>query len=1029
MKHFLSIFFIGLLTLFINSNAQAQQAGSLSGQVLDSLGASVVGASVTAIDASGKEKSVVTNRQGEYSITGLAPGKYTVRTSAPTFQAYENTEVEITAGKRAELTIALVAETIEETVDVGDPNQVTTDPDTNASATVLKDKDLDALPDDPDELEAALQALAGPSSGPNGGQFYIDGFTGGRLPPKESIREIRINQNPFSAEYERLGFGRIEILTKPGSDKWRGQAFFNFNDESLNSRNPFSLNRAASQTRFFGGNVSGPVQKGKSSFFLDISNRDIRNAALVNATILDPTFNVVPFQQEFTIPTSRFSISPRFDYQINPNNTLVMRYSFTRANSENQGINGFNLPSRAFETSNTDHEFRLTETMIVNPKTINETRFQYSWTKREQLGDNSIPTVQVAAAFTGGGAQIGQNFTNDRRWELSNYTTTSMGKNNAHSIKFGVRLRGVSIEDRSESGFGGTYIFNGIRFCLDANGAPCRNADGTLVDQPITLVNGTQVLRPLNSIEQYRERVLGNTDPRFNPNQFSISTGDPLADVSQIDLGAFVTDDWRVRPDLTLSFGLRYENQTNIGDGLNFAPRFSFAWSPGAGGARQPKTVFRGGLGLFYDRFGENYSLQAERFDGTRQLQFIVPENSAVLSQPTFTADGRVLNPITAAQLTAFAPQLGTIRRVSDDLQAPYTMQLALGVERQLPYRTTLSAFFIASRNVHVLRFRNVNAPVCGLTTDCPQGVAQLQALRPNPSLGNIYQYESSGFLNARQLIVNFNSRLNPNFSLFGNYRLGWARGDAEGGGFFGGGGVGFPANSYDLSGEYGRSTLGVRHNLFIGGNFTLPWKVRMSPFIIASSGVPFNITRGIDLNGDSVLTERPTFAELANACQVRGLTNSFCDINGQDPDATIPRNYGVGPGSFNVNLNVSRTFGFGGSSRPTANNAQQGGGQTGGQQRTGGGVGGLGGGGRRGGGNRGGGQRNAGVSDSPYNLTLGIQFSNLLNRNNRGIPVGNINSSRFGESLGTGGAFGFFGGGGSSSGNRRVELQARFSW
>jgi hypothetical protein len=1052
MKHLLSIFLIGLLTLFSSSGALAQQAGSLTGQVVDTLGAVVVGASVTAVDAGGKEKTVVTNRQGEYSLTGLAPGKYTVRTTAPTFQSYENTEVEITAGERQELVIALVAAGIEETVDVGNDGQVSTDQDNNAGATVLKDKDLDALPDDPEELEAALQALAGPSSGPNGGQFYIDGFTGGRIPPKESIREIRINQNPFSAEYERLGFGRIEILTKPGSDKWRGSAFFNFNDESLNSRNPFSQNRASSQTRFYGGNVSGPLQKGKSSFFLDISNRDVINASLVNATILDPSLNILPFRQEFTVPTERLSISPRFDYQINTNNTLVARYSFTRNKSDNQGISGFSLPSRAFETSNTSHEFRLTETMIVNPKTINETRFQYEWNKREQFGDNSVPTVQVSAAFTGGGAQIGQNFSDDRRWELSNYTTTSLGKNNEHSVKFGVRLRGVTLKDRSESGFGGTYLFNGISFCLNPDGTPCRNANGTLVNQPITLVNGTQLLRPLTSIEQYRERILGNPDPRFNPNQFFITSGDPLADVSQMDVGAFITDDWRLRPDLTLSFGLRYENQTNIGDSMNFAPRFSFAWSPGAGGARQPKTVFRGGFGLFYDRFSENYSLQEERFNGSRQLQFIVPQGSAILGQPTFTANGQVLNPITPSQLNSVGAQLSTIRRVSEDLQSPYTMQMAFGVERQLPMRTTLAAFFIASRNLHVLRLRNVNAPVCGFTTTCPTGVAALQALRPDPSLGNIYQYESSGILNARQFMINFNSRLSPKFMLFGNYRLGWAKGNAEGGGFFGGGGVSFPAYSYDLSNEYGRSVLGVRHNLFLGGNFTMPWKVRVSPFIIASSGVPFNITRGIDINGDAQFTERPTFGELAARCQERGLNNSFCDISGQDPNTIIPRNYGRGPGSFNVNLNVSRTFGFGGSNRTTAVNNQQGGRQdnqqagAGGNRRQGGGdrrgQGGGGGGGGVGGfgggrGGQGGPGGFGGAGDSPYNLTLGIQFSNLLNRNNRGIPVGSLNSRLFGESVSTGGAFGFFGGGGGggggfggiNSGNRRVELQARFSW
>ena len=251
------------------------------------------------------------------------------------------------------------------------------------SATVLKEADLDALPDDPDELEAALQALAGPSAGPNGGQIYIDGFTGGQLPPKESIREIRINSNPFSPEFDRLGFGRIEILTKPGSDKFRGQAFFNFNDESLNSRNPFAINRAASQLRYYGGSISGPIQKGKSSFFVDISNRETDSGSLVNAQILDSNFNIVNFNQEFTIPIRRFQINPRFDYQINDKNTLVLRYDFTRFTAENQGVQDISLPSRASQTTSRNHEFRLTETMIINAKTVNETRFEYENNSRE----------------------------------------------------------------------------------------------------------------------------------------------------------------------------------------------------------------------------------------------------------------------------------------------------------------------------------------------------------------------------------------------------------------------------------------------------------------------------------------------------------------------------------------------------------------------------------------------------------------------------------------------------------------------
>ncbi|MDQ3043009.1 MAG: carboxypeptidase regulatory-like domain-containing protein, partial [Acidobacteriota bacterium] len=229
MKQVKLFLLIGFITLFFSSITFAQSAGSLRGQVVDSLGAVVVGATVTAVDSGGKEKSSVTNSQGEFAINGLVPGSYIVRATAPNFGLYENTAVAIAAGQREELTIALSVQAATENVDVSATEGINTDNENNASATVLKEKDLEALPDDPAELEAALQALAGPSAGPNGGQIYIDGFTGGRLPPKESIREIRINQNPFSAEYERLGFGRIEILTKPGSDRWRGQAFLNFN--------------------------------------------------------------------------------------------------------------------------------------------------------------------------------------------------------------------------------------------------------------------------------------------------------------------------------------------------------------------------------------------------------------------------------------------------------------------------------------------------------------------------------------------------------------------------------------------------------------------------------------------------------------------------------------------------------------------------------------------------------------------------------------------------------------------------------
>src|SRR4029079_4296596 len=190
-----------------------QRPGSLRGQVLDELGGAIVGASVTAIDGKGIEKAVVTNDSGSYTINGLAPGKYTVRATDAGFAMSETPDVEVTAGKALQLDITLKVAIEEQKVTVSsDAREVNTEPENNAGAVVLKGDDIEALPDDPDDLAAALQALAGPSAGPSRGQIFVCGFTGGGLPPRASIREIRINSNPFSAEYDRLGFGRIEIL-------------------------------------------------------------------------------------------------------------------------------------------------------------------------------------------------------------------------------------------------------------------------------------------------------------------------------------------------------------------------------------------------------------------------------------------------------------------------------------------------------------------------------------------------------------------------------------------------------------------------------------------------------------------------------------------------------------------------------------------------------------------------------------------------------------------------------------------------
>src|SRR6267142_5660344 len=263
----------------------AQARASLRGQISDEFGASIVGATVTLTDASGAQKTATTNADGAYSFTGLAPGKYKVHAIAAGFATSEDAEVDVTAARRDPLNISLKIAAIESQVKVNGDAAISTDAANNANQTVISGRDLDALPDDPDELAAALQALAGPSIGPNGGQIFIDGFSGGSLPSKSSIREIRINQNPFAAENDQPS-GRIDVFTKPGTDKLRGSAFFNFNDESLNSRNPFattSRKRTPFQVRQFGGNLSGPITANKASYFVDFERREVNDNELVTA--------------------------------------------------------------------------------------------------------------------------------------------------------------------------------------------------------------------------------------------------------------------------------------------------------------------------------------------------------------------------------------------------------------------------------------------------------------------------------------------------------------------------------------------------------------------------------------------------------------------------------------------------------------------------------------------------------------------------------------------------------------------------
>jgi hypothetical protein len=1017
--------------LLVATAAGQTGTGTIRGTMTDDSGAIIPAANVT-LTGKGVSKTAQTQADGTYVFQGLPPGQYTVKVTFPGFQAV-NKQVNVAAGGNTVVPIQMVVQAEKQEITVADQatTTVSVEPDNNATALVLRGEDLAALPDDPDDLSDALQALAGPGAGPNGGSIYIDGFSGGQLPPKESIREIRINQNPFSAEYDKLGFGRIEILTKPGSDKIRGSVGFNDSDGIFNSRNPISTNKPDFSSRMFSANIGGPLSK-RASYFFDFNRRQITDNALVDAIYVDPTsFLQSRIQEAVVTPNTRTTLAPRLDYQLSTNNTLVARFEYGWNSRENQGIGHYSLPepyaNLAYNSTGSQQNLMLTETWIANPKIVNETRFQYTRNYTDQMG-NLLPQINVSGAFTAGGANEGTNNDTRQHFELQNNTSILHG---THTFRYGVRARRESDSNLSPNGFGGAFYFDGgLAPVLDSNFAV------------VTDANGNPVMTSLSAVDQYT-RTLMLQKAGFAPaqvralgggaSQFSIDAGNPYSSIVQYDLGFFAQDDWRLRPNLTLSYGLRYEWQTNISDHGDLAPRFGFAWAPGNPKNGRQKTVIRGGFGMFYDRVNESVIRQALLLNGVNQLSY------TVINPDTFP---------NVPSLANLSPTQNSIYRLDPNLRSDYLVQSAIGVERQLPRNTTVAITYTNTRALHLQQTVPINTPLPG--TYIPGQAAS--GVRPyGLAGGNLFEYESGGLMHQNILMANFNTRFSRKVSLFGNYQYNNSK-DLPG----------TPSNPYNFMEDWGRSSLERRHRFQLVGSVVAPLNLRFSPFITLQSGSPYDVLLGRDIYGNTLKNARPTFATSSCLTPDNTLLGDFC----LDPAAgatanLVPRNYLTGAGLISFNVRVARTFGFGGrkggpsglTPGDMANHGDGGpggggggrgmGGMGGGGGRGGPGGGGPGGGGPGGGGMRmgGGGGRGMGgpmggdTTEHRYNITLSVMFNNLINHYNPGGFVGNLNSPQFGQPTGInsgfgGGPAGGGGGfGGSVANNRRIEFQTRFTF
>jgi Carboxypeptidase regulatory-like domain len=946
--------------------ATAQQTGAtVHGLVADPEQAVIPGATVTLTPTSGKALVAQSQSDGTYVIHGVPAGTYSVTVTMQGFATFVKMGVRIAAGQNLALDVQMSIQQQQQEVNVTtSAAQVSVDSDNNASATVLKGKDLDALSDDPDELSSELTALAGPAAGPNGGQIYVDGFTGGQLPPKSSIREIRINQNPFSAQYDRLGYGRVEVFTKPGTDKFHGQFNLQGITSALNSGNPL-LNTFNSpgqppetqppyHTILVLGNISGPLTK-NASFTVGGSHRSIQDNSLVNATILnmpafDPTLTCPPGQTTCSylvanpVPQSRTDINPRVDLALGEKNTLVTRFMYEENDQNNVGVGGLVVPSAGYNSSSSETTVQVSDTQIVNQRVINETRFEYQRETATEKALSTDPTIMVQGNVTGGGAPTGSSSDIQNHVEVQNYTSVQLAKN---FIRMGVRLRSTNDSNTTTAGTNGTFVYN----CLEIS------------------------LCPAGSTASYQDNVAS---------QFTITQVLHPVSTTMWDIGLYAEDDWKARPNLSVSYGIRYETQNHLGDHSDVAPRVSVRYGVGKASGN-PKTVLNAGFGIFYDRYQLSNIMTTFESNGQNQIQTQITNPSTACT------------PQTIAACTGTSTNGNKTYSASPNLRAPYTLHYAFGVDQQLFRGATLSVNYVRADGVHQFYSINANSPIGLDASNNPIYPV------PPPAGGHpivLDTYESGGVYRQNQLIANVNIRPKPMFSISGYGVLNYAKADS-------GGITSYPSvDFYNIGKDYGRSTFDTRYRMFLFGTLNLPHAMSLSPIIIFSAGTPYNITTGtVNLSGQQNSRPNLVSADTPGAKTIPGCGSFIAPPVGSTP-SPAPINLCTGPTQFTTNVRFTKVFGFGPETGQRANQRQGQGGNNGGGPGgpPGGGRGGPGGGGGGRGGPGGGpgggfGGGGSGSTGKRYNLSFGVQVLNLFNNEDLSTPIGTLTSENFGKS------------------------------
>jgi hypothetical protein len=540
-----------LCSVLLPLTASAQNQSALRVTVRDETQAALIHAVVTLVDAAGVEKQVLVDEGGVAAFNSLVPGNYQVRVEAEGFQPFAGP---FTMKRGNNTAIATLTVAIREDIVVNEESAATRRD--NGFTQTLSQEDINGLSDDPEEMAEQLRQMAGP-----GAQIFIDGFRGGRLPPKDQIQQIRFHSNSYAAEYHDAGMVRVEVITKPGMGGWRGNFNFGFRDDSLNARNAFAVERGPEQQKRFMVNFQGPVAKGKTSLAIAADGNMSYDARTIVATTPNGQIN-----DQVRRPVEGMNASVRLEHALGATNSVRAEYSRRDDTRRNLGVGDFDLAERAYETETISDALRVRNTRTIGKKIFSELRFEATQSRTMTSSASILPTIRVLDAFTSGGAgQMG--IREGRQFTLAQNFDFTIAK---HAFRAGVQVDGGWWDSTTQSNANGTFTFSSL--------------EDFLAGRPRT----------------YTRRV-----------------GDPNVSYSQYEAGWYIQDDFRLTRNLNLSLGLRQEIQTHMDDKWNLAPRVAFSWAVG-------KANVRGGYGIFYDWLESNIYEQTARVDGTHQIDEVI---------------------------------------------------------------------------------------------------------------------------------------------------------------------------------------------------------------------------------------------------------------------------------------------------------------------------------------------------------------------------------------------------------------------